>query len=79
MDIVFNERLWRSIKYKEIYLKDYDSPREARQGIGNYLTFYNFERPHQTLDYLTPAEVYSQAGTLPDRCMSLSLLSHCQG
>lgn len=79
MDNVFTERLWRSVKYEEVYLKDYDSPREARQGISTYLTFYNYERPHQSLDYLTPAQVYSQAGTLPDRWMSLSLLGHCQG
>jgi putative transposase len=79
MDNVFTERLWRSVKYEEVYLNDYASPREARQGIGNYLTFYNYERPHQSLDYLTPAEVYSQAGTLPVQGMSLSLLSHCQG
>ena len=67
IDNVFTERLLRSLKYEEVYLKDYDSPREARQGIGNYLTFYNYERPHQSLDYLTPAEVYSQPGTLPVR------------
>jgi len=79
LDNVFTERLWRSVKYEEVYLNDYTSPREARQGIGNYLTFYNYERPHQLLAYLTPAEVYSQAGTLPVQGMSLSLLSHCQG
>jgi len=65
MDNVFTERLWRSVKYEEVYLHDYASPREARQGIGNYLTFYNYDRPHQSLGYLTPAEVYSQAVTLP--------------
>jgi len=79
LDNVFTERLWRSIKYEEVYLNDYASPREARQGIGNYLIFYNYERPHQSLDYLTPAEIYSQAGTLPVQEMSLSLLGHCQG
>jgi putative transposase len=79
LDNVFTERLWRSVKYEEVYLNDYASPREARQGIGNYLIFYNYERPHQSLDYLTPAEVYSQAGTLPVQEMSLSLLGHCQG
>src|SRR3990172_4102214 len=57
LDNVFTERLWRSVKYEEVYLKDYTSPREARQGIGRYLNFYNHERPHQSLDYLTPAEV----------------------
>ena len=78
IDNVFTERLWRSVKYEEVYLKDYSSPREARQRIGNYLTFYNYERPHQSLYYLTPAEVYSQAGALPVRWMSLSHLGHCQ-
>jgi putative transposase len=58
IDNVFTERLWRSVKYEEVYLKDYDSPREARQGIENYLTFYNYERPHQSLEYSTPAEVH---------------------
>ncbi len=64
MDNVFTDRLWCSLKYEEVYLNDYASPRQARQGIGHYLTFYNFERPHQSLDYLTPAEVYSQINVL---------------
>jgi putative transposase len=64
IDNVFTERLWRSLKYEEVYLKDYASPREARQGINQYLTFYNCERPHQALNYRTPAEVYSQARVL---------------
>ncbi len=58
MDNVFNERLWRSVKYEEVYLNDYTTVSEARQGIGNYMDFYNQERPHQSLDYKTPAEVY---------------------
>jgi putative transposase len=58
LDNVFTERLWRSVKYEEVYLHDYDTPREARQGIENYLTFYNYERPHQSLEYSTPAEVH---------------------
>lgn len=57
-DNIFTERLWRSLKYEEVYLKDYQSVQEAEQGIGNYLTFYNHERLHQSLNYLTPAEVY---------------------
>ena len=65
MDNIFTERLWRSLKYEEVYLNDYDSPREARQGIYRYLNFYNYERPHQSLDYRTPAEVYSQTQRLP--------------
>lgn len=60
MDNIFTERLWRSVKYEEVYLHDYDSPREARQGIERYLTFYNYERLHQSLNYCTPAEVHFQ-------------------
>jgi putative transposase len=61
MDNIFTERLWRSVKYEEVYLKDYASPREARQGLQQYLDFYNYERPHQSLDYCTPAEVHFHA------------------
>lgn len=60
LDNIFTERLWRSLKYEEIYLKDYASPREARHHIANYWQFYNHRRPHQSLDYKTPAEVYFQ-------------------
>jgi len=59
MDNIFTERLWRSLKYEEVYLNEYGSPREARHGISRYFDFYNFERPHQSLGYLTPAEVYA--------------------
>lgn len=62
LDNVFNERLWRTIKYEEVYLNDYGSPREARLRLGHYITFYNHERVHQALDYRTPAEVYYQKG-----------------
>lgn len=58
MDNIFNERLWRSVKYEEVYLNDYQSPREARIAINRYLTFYNHERLHQSLAYCTPGEVY---------------------
>jgi putative transposase len=58
LDNIFTERLWRSVKYENVYLNDYDTPRAARQGLGQYLEFYNRERPHQSLDYRTPAEVY---------------------
>jgi len=57
-DNIFTERLWRSLKYEEIYLADYGSPRAARQGIGHYFQFYNTERPHQALNYRRPADVY---------------------
>lgn len=50
--------LWRTIKYEEVYLKDYASPREAREGLRDYLRFYNEQRPHQSLADRTPAEVY---------------------
>ncbi len=59
LDNIFVERLWRSVKYEEVYLNDYTSPREARAGLRRYLAFYNHERPHQALAYRTPAEVYA--------------------
>lgn len=58
MDNVFTERLWRSIKYEEVYIKNYQTVREAKEGISKYMAFYNQERPHQSLDYRTPFEVY---------------------
>jgi putative transposase len=58
LDNVFVERLWRSVKYEEVYFQEYESPRMARQGLSRYFDFYNFERSHQSLDYQTPAEVY---------------------
>lgn len=57
-DNIFTERFWRSLKYEEVYLADYDSPRTARQGIAHYITFYNSERPHQALDYQRPVDRY---------------------
>jgi len=58
VDNIFTERLWRSVKYEEVYLNDYASPRDARHGLARYFQFYNFERPHQALTYQTPAQVY---------------------
>jgi putative transposase len=66
IDNIFTERLWRTIKYEDVYLNDYVSPREARQGIDQYLAFYNHQRPHQSLGYQTLAQVYSQLDTLSD-------------
>ena len=60
VDNIFTERLWRTVKYEEVYLHDYLSPREARQALSRYFTFYNHERLHQALEYRTPAEVYFQ-------------------
>jgi putative transposase len=59
MDNIFIERLWRSLKYEEVYLKDYASVSEARTGIERYFRFYNQERLHQSLDYRTPAVLYT--------------------
>jgi len=58
-DNLFIERLWRTVKYEEVYLKAYQDGRDARIGLGNYFRFYNTERPHQTHGYRTPAEVFS--------------------
>ena len=59
-DNIFVERLWRSIKYEEVYLKAYQNGTEARKGIGAYLDFYNRDRPHQALEYRTPIEVFQE-------------------
>ncbi len=64
-DNVFVERLWRSVKYEEVYLKAYDSVREAKQAIGQYLSFYNQGRPHSSLDGQTPNQFYFNALPLP--------------
>lgn len=58
MDNIFTERLWRNVKYEDIYIKSYNNPMEARLGLADYFSKYNFRRPHQSLDYQTPAEVY---------------------
>ncbi len=62
LDNIFTERLWRTIKYEEVYLHDYTTPRVAHQGLTRYIEFYNHERPHQALNYQTPAELYDGAG-----------------
>src|SRR4051794_20636617 len=58
LDNIFVERLWRSLKYEEVYLKDYTTVTEARAGIECYFRFYNQERLHQSLGYRTPAAIY---------------------
>ena len=58
MDNRFIERLWRSYKYEDLYLRDYEHGRELRQGVGQWFGHYNEQRPHQALGYATPAEVY---------------------
>ena len=60
-DNVFVERLWRTIKYEEVYLRAYDDVPKARAAIGKYLTFYNSKRPHSSLCYQTPDQAYFKA------------------
>jgi putative transposase len=60
-DNIFVERLWRSVKYEEVYLKDYRSVAEAREGLARYFLFYNEQRIHQALDYRTPHHVHFAA------------------
>jgi putative transposase len=63
MDNIFVERLWRTVKYEEVYLKDYEHPREAADSLAAFFLFYNAERRHQSLGYQTPADVYFQRTT----------------
>jgi putative transposase len=58
LDNVFVERLWRTVKYEDIYIRGYEAVPELHRGLGRYFAFYNDERPHQSLDYRTPAAVY---------------------
>jgi putative transposase len=62
IDNSFTERFWRSLKYEEVYLHAYDSPRTARAGIARYMHFYTTERPHQALEYQRPVERYRATG-----------------
>jgi len=61
LDNIFVERLWRTVKYEEVYLKDYQGPIEAEDGLKEYFKYYNSERPHQSLEYKTPEEVFKIA------------------
>ena len=63
-DNIFVERLWRSVKYEEVYLKDYQDVQESITGLGGYVEFYNHERLHQSLAYRTPAAVYRHGKTM---------------
>jgi putative transposase len=60
-DNLFIERLWRTVKYEEVYLKAYQGGREARLSLGDYFRFYNTQRPHQALGYRTPTEIFVEA------------------
>ena len=57
-DNIFVERLWRTVKYEDVYLKNYDRPRDAREGLDRYLRCYNNQRFHSSLNYPPPSEVY---------------------
>tara|TARA_B110000459_G_C16262131_1_gene338286 strand:+ start:220 stop:426 length:207 start_codon:yes stop_codon:yes gene_type:complete len=59
LDNIFIERLWRSLKYEEVYIKAYSTVTYAQDSINQYLTFYNNTRLHQALDYKTPLQVYT--------------------
>ena len=67
LDNVFVERLWRSLKYEEVYLKSYRDVREMESGLEGWFAFYNHERPHQALAYRTPAEVYHDPAPVKSR------------
>jgi putative transposase len=68
LDNVFIERLWRSVKYEDVYLRDYGSVREAEASLDAYFAFYNDRRRHQSLDYRPPAAVYAEGSSSPSRC-----------
>lgn len=63
MDNIIIERFWRTLKYSEVYLKDYESPKEAYIGISKYIEKYNTKRPHTSLGGKTPREVYRGLNT----------------
>ena len=69
-DNIYIERFWRSIKYEEIYLNDYDNVAELKSAIMKYIEFYNNQRPHQSLNYETPSEVYLEEKLPMDMCIN---------
>ena len=77
MDNIFVERLWRSLKYEEVYLHAYATVAEAKAGISSWLDFYNTERQHQSLGDRTPRHVYQEAcGYVDDRRCRPAALPH---
>jgi putative transposase len=74
MDNIFVERLWRSLKYEEVYLNAYTTVAEAKTGIGAWLSFYNEERQHQSLGYRTPRQIYQEG---PGICRRSALPTGC--
>jgi putative transposase len=75
-DNIFTERLWRTLKYEEVYLHDYASPKEAYHQLTYYIRFYNFERPHQALEYRTPAQLYGVQPQIIPVVHSISTLTN---
>ena len=71
MDNIFVERLWRSLKYEEVYLNAYATVAEAKAGIGAWLDFYNTERQHQSLGYRTPPIVHISTGTTVNKTIDV--------
>ena len=63
LDNIITERFWRTLKYDYVYLHEYNSPKDARRQIAGSINDYNYERPHQSLDYRTPAELYFPEGS----------------
>ncbi len=63
VDNIFTERLWRTIKYEEVYLHEYSTPLKAQQSLDSYIEFYNQGRLHQALGYQTPGDIYYQTKT----------------
>jgi putative transposase len=74
-DNIFTERLWRSVKQEEVYLKEYETVAEVRAGLAKYFDFYNHERPHQSLGYETPAEVYQRGRIFDENIPYISIKS----
>lgn len=79
LDNIFVERLWRSVKYEEVYPKQYETVKEAKQGLNSYLSLYNTERLHQSLDYQTPKTIYlAGCGKVIESCSVATPLSTIQ-
>ena len=74
LDNIFIERLWRSLKHEDIYLKHYADGREARAGIASWIAFYNCRRPHQALGYKTPMSVrrLGTTGALDEKAVDMA-------
>jgi putative transposase len=79
LDNVFVERLWRSLKYEEVYLKDYRSVAELVSGLTSWFRFYNDERPHQSLRYRTPGQVYKELGEAKDETRKVGAITKISG